>query len=235
MSSKWSEYWANYRRSAVDSEDDLFVQVGKTVDSRPIPQATFDGMIERIVQQLHLDGSDSLLDLCCGNGLVTFELARFVGEVTAIDFAVHLIESAKTRKAAPNIEYRVGDACAVMAGPGVRVPTKILMNDALAYFDPDSLARLLDELKRMVGPAGFHFLLTGIPNEELKWNFYDTPERRERHLRNEGTERDVNDGLGRWWRAAELEALCRDRGLQVRTENQPAEISRYRMDALIWR
>ncbi len=242
MSKHWQSFWGNYRNADARTEDDLFVQVGKTIARQPIPRDMFASMVERIVDRLELGSDDRLLDMCCGNGLISFELAQIVGRVTGVDFAEHMIRAAKEFKALPNIDYRVGDVAAPIAemiggtsGTAGDMPDKYLMNDALAYFDPQTLGTIVDNVCAARVGQPFRFLLTGIPNGALKWNFYDTPERKHRHSENLRTGDDTNDGLGRWWEPAEIEAVCAQRGLQVRIENQPDAISNYRMDALIWR
>lgn len=237
MSKHWQSFWDNYRNSDAKSEADLFIQVGKTVAQQPIPRGMFDRMVERIVADLELRHDDHLLDLCCGNGLISFELAHVAGHVTGVDFADHLIKAAVEFKSLPNIDYRVGDVTSPIADlidDASGVPGKYLMNDALAYFTPETLGVLLDNVREACGSNPFRLLLTGIPNDALKWNFYDTPERKLRHLDNARAGDGTNDGLGRWWQSDEIEAECALRGLQVRIENQPDAISRYRMDALIW-
>jgi SAM-dependent methyltransferase len=242
MSKHWQSFWGSYRNADAQSEDDLFVQVGKTIARQPIPRGMFCSMVERIIERLELEHEDHLLDMCCGNGLISFELAGAAGHVTAVDFADHLIKAAMAFKSLPNIDYRVGDVSVPIAElvgephqDAGETPQKYLMNDALAYFDPEALGAILDNIRLARHGKPFRFLLTGIPNSELKWNFYDTPERKRRHseLMNAGD--DTNDGLGRWWDPSEIRMVCEQRGLQVRIENQPDAISDYRMDALIWR
>lgn len=245
MRNNWQSFWDGYRNADARTEDDLFVQVGKTISREPIPRDMFDSMVERIVDRLQLGPEDHLLDLCCGNGLVSFELARVAGRVTGVDFADHLIRAAKAFKSRPNIDYRVGDVTSPVAemigrasaggGASGQMPGKFLMNDALAYFDPPMLETILDNILAAREGHMLQFLLTGIPNSALKWNFYDTPERKQRYAENLLANDDTNDGLGRWWAAAEIEAACAERGLEVDVQNQPESISDYRMDALIWR
>ena len=57
--------------------------------------------------------------------------------------------------------------------------------------------------------------------------------RRARHLENEGTPGNTNDGMGRWWQVGEIESVGRKYGLRVEVADQPPEISNYRMTALI--
>jgi SAM-dependent methyltransferase len=245
MTRDWQAFWDKYRSTEVRSEDDLFFQVGKTIARRPIPRDTFASMIGIVVERLKLGGDDHLLDICCGNGLMSFELAKVAKHVTGVDFADHLIKAAVEFKSLPNIDYRVGDAMmpivelvgAGSGGAGVSygMPEKFLMNDALAYFNPAALGVLVDNVCAARFGRPFRFLLTGIPSSELKWNFYDTPARKLRHAENVRAGDETNDGLGRWWETFEIESVCAKRGLQLLIERQPEAISSYRMDALIWR
>ena len=75
-------------------------------------------------------------------------------------------------------------------------------------------------------------MATGIPSDELKWNFYNTPDRVRRYEENQFLENNTNDGIGRWWRISELEQLARDRGLKLDVQTQPTFISNFRVDAV---
>lgn len=242
MSTHWKSFWQSYRNTDACTEEDLFVQVGKTLARQPIPHEMFVSMVERIIKRLALARVDHLLDMCCGNGLVSFELAQVVGRVTGVDFAEHLIKAALEFKALPNIEYLVGDVAQPLSvdanglhGCVGSIPNKFLMNDALAYFDPEKLGEIIDNVCAMRAGRPFRFLMTGIPNSSLMWNFYDTPERKRKYAESLTAGDGSNDGLGRWWDPAEIEQLCHVRRLDVRIEDQPGAISNYRMDALIWR
>jgi SAM-dependent methyltransferase len=232
---QWQSFWSSYRASTAAKEDDLFVQVGKTLNGQPIPQPIFRRMVEGIGRKLELKNGQFLLDLCCGNGLITFELARRVSNITAVDFTRHLIESACAFKAAPNIDYVCDDVLRPIAElvGGTRTPDVVLMNDSLAYFHPCGLATLLRNIMNARQSLPFRFLVTGIPDHARKQNFYNTPERMARHVQNETAGSVVNDGMGRWWHGDEIRDICAELGLAVDIEAQPVEVSAYRMDALI--
>jgi SAM-dependent methyltransferase len=235
MSSLWKDFFDNYRRCEVVTQADLFLQVGKTINKQPIPEGTHRKLIDRIALTLQLCPKDHLLDLCCGNGLVSYELATYVGQLTGIDFAEHMIRAARQFKMRQNTSYHVGDVTmplSTFVGENV-FPNKILMNVGLAYFEPLELDTILANIWSHLGDRPFLALFTDIPNFDLKWNFYNTPERRARHLENERKRDNTNDGLGRWWRAAEIEEIGSNHGLKVQVINQPPDLSNYRMDALI--
>lgn len=238
MSKQWQQFWDGYRNDKASCEDDLFIQVGKTVSRQPIPREMFQSMVQRVSASLQLGREDHVLDMCCGNGLISYELASVAGRVTGVDFAQHLIDAAKAFKSRSNIRYKVADVTLPLAdiiGETEDLPSKLLMNDALAYFEPDTLSVLVENVCAAMEGKAFRFLMTGIPNDALKWHFYDTPERKCRYHENLKAGDTTNDGLGRWWTAEEIEAVAAAQGLCVRVEDQPGGISSYRMDALIWR
>ena len=59
---------------------------------------------------LHPGPGDRLLDVACGNGLTSRRLAHSGAAVTAFDFSEAMIEFARKRPGASNIDYRVLDA-----------------------------------------------------------------------------------------------------------------------------
>jgi demethylmenaquinone methyltransferase/2-methoxy-6-polyprenyl-1,4-benzoquinol methylase len=68
------------------------------------------------VAQADLKPGDKALDVCCGTGDFSFELAKVVGEggaVVGIDFAEPMIELAKAKAAKRRvpIEFLIGNAC----------------------------------------------------------------------------------------------------------------------------
>ena len=68
-----------------------------------------------LIAKLHLRGDEHLLDVGCGDGKVTAEIARAVprGSVTGIDASAEMIAFAKKtfpQKGLPNLEFHVMDA-----------------------------------------------------------------------------------------------------------------------------
>ena len=54
--------------------------------------------------------SDVVLDIGCGNGALTFDLAQKVKRIVGIDLSTKNIKIAKEKYSAPNIEYKTGNA-----------------------------------------------------------------------------------------------------------------------------
>ena len=235
MKKQWQPFWNNYLAHDPATEDDLFKQVAQTVNRNPISPVVLDLMLCRIQSQLRLSPQDHLVEFCCGTGLFSHRLASHVERLTGIDFAPRLIAAARQMKTRPNIVYIEGDATDPLSSfiSQGEFPAKYLMNHSLAYFEVSQLRVILNNLLEYLKDRPFSFLIAGIPNFDLKWYFYDTPERRSRHLKNCKDPENTNDGLGRWWRPSEIRQLCEQMGLSLSIENQPPELCHYRMDALI--
>lgn len=237
---QWHDYWDNFLlhkhgKAEVTSEDDLFFQVARTVNKKPVEKEVLDIIIAQIIRELNLTANDLLVDFCCGNGLFTYELRGVVKDIIAVDFAQNIIDTANKYKAADNIAYRLGSAITYMDTfvqdwPG-KTPEKYLMNDSLAYFTPADLEAMLTGIQK-VSPK-FAFLLRGAPNEDLKWNFYNTEERKRYYYENQAKGDLTNGGLGAWWKPADIEAVCMRLGLNCTITNQVLPVSDYRMDILI--
>jgi len=230
----WKSFWQSYRKREPVSEEDLFFEVGKTVNQRPISEPVFALSIDLITRGLELTCHDRLLELCCGNGLMTRRLAPLVHKIQAVDFSEHLIGNARKFNVAENVTYICADAITYLqdlAQSRAFIATKILLGDALCYFEPDELSKML-RATRELAAGSFTFMATGIPCDELKWNFYNTPDRVQRYHQNQLRADNTNDGIGRWWQKAELESVGQALALEVTVKEQPATLSTFRIDAI---
>jgi predicted TPR repeat methyltransferase len=75
---------------------DYLRQVGKTVNGAPISQIAVDALVQDIAHRLAIKGTDHLLDLCCGNGLVTHQCAPFCRSIVGVDYSEPLLQIAAT-------------------------------------------------------------------------------------------------------------------------------------------
>lgn len=238
---KWHEYWERYLlekhgKQEVANEDDLYLQVARTVHRKPISKEAFQLIVDDIIQSLSLQQDDVLVDFCCGNGLFTYELKDKVARIIGIDFTEQIVATARQLKSAPNIEYCLGSVVDFMDAfeqhfPGVH-PHKYLMNDSISYFSVKDLEQMLKSMIR-VSPNGFTAIFRGAPDDALKWNYYNTEERKQRYLDNLAKGDLTNDGMGRWWAANEVETVCASLGLVCHMRQQDAALANYRTDIII--
>jgi SAM-dependent methyltransferase len=216
-----------YRDQALGSENPL-VQVGHTLGGKPISPAQFDAMVGQIEAALDLKPDDLLLDMCCGNGLITSRLAPKVRAVVGVDLSAPLLDVARRAHSADNIDYVERDAReigSVMRDGGRRF-SKVLMFAALQHFDPRDFSRVLDNLAP--GLAEGAVLFFGfVPDHRMKWRFYNTPRRALQHIWRSVTR---TERMGHWWRREAIAAACRARGFDCTFGAAPPDFA-YRFNA----
>ncbi len=90
---------------------DFQSQVMRTPHGKPVAQEQVDLIIDGIARGLALEPDDVVLDLCCGNGVITNPIfVRCQGGV-GVDFSPYLIEVAKTNfERGPDRVFRCSDA-----------------------------------------------------------------------------------------------------------------------------
>jgi SAM-dependent methyltransferase len=66
----------------------------------------------------HLKPGMTVLELGCGNGSFTRELARSGADVVAIDVSPELLEMARANSSAPNVQYQIQNAYALSYSEG---------------------------------------------------------------------------------------------------------------------
>ena len=225
----WEEFWKQYR---VDAEDPL-VQVGATVGGMPVTDDQVQLVVTDVREKLALGPDDRLLDLCCGNGFFTHRFGERCAAVLGIDFMAHMVERASkagsermrfVRAAVGDPE--AGDAIAEFA------PTKVVLYNALHYFDRDQLRRCLAQLRRHLG-GEVPFLIGAIPDRARLWSYYDTWARKLRWATDRVRGRE--SGIGRFWRFEEIRDEAERLGMTVafRPEPDALYMAHYRFDALV--
>ena len=234
MNLSWKAFWDTYRYHGSISRDTLFEQVGRTINGRPVEPAEFALSIQFVEDKLALQADDVLVEYCCGNGLVSHELAKRVRQVYAFDFTEHLVESARKFRNSDNIEYRLADARAPLPDSlALRGPNKFLMAFALGHFQPDELDQILGNLKELVPSGPIRFLITGVPDAEKQADFYNTAERKARYLEQEAMGDIVKDGIGRWWTCSEIESIAARYRFSTQSFQEPGGTNHFRMAVLM--
>jgi 2-polyprenyl-3-methyl-5-hydroxy-6-metoxy-1,4-benzoquinol methylase len=225
-----SRYWKNYYDlNSQQFGGSLLKQVGKTVNGQEIPEDQVNLIIENIISVLQLNAEDSVIDLCCGNGLITRRLAPIVKKVLAVDFTVGLIETAKKYNNYLNIEYINSDILDIEPKYLIGLK-KIIMYEALQHFSKEQLCALLETLKNL--DAGSLFFLGSIPNKKKLNSYYDTKEKLAFYLQRE------NEGkphIGQWWQIEDIEELVSNYGFKATYLSQLPALytSYYRFNVLL--
>src|ERR1051325_9166966 len=185
----WHEHYT--QQPALFEETEFLKQVGKTISGQPITRAQLDAQISDICKALDIHSKDFLLDMCCGNGVITTEISRLCDSIVGIDFSEPLIRIAQKYNNPNNVTY----VCISALDDGVKQIadkpfTKIYMYEALQHFHEDDLPRLLNSIKEISSQDALIFI-GGIPDLDRLWDFYDTEERREDYRRRKSENREA--------------------------------------------
>jgi SAM-dependent methyltransferase len=234
----WKGFFNAYRLVNIRGDGDLLYQAGATVGGKPINASQFNAIVDSIKTGLQLVTDDSVLDLCCGNGVITHELAKVAGLVTGIDSSEPYIANAKAFKNAPNIRYIVGDVVNVNAWKG-ELPekrnNKVLLYASLAYLTPEDLGSILAGLKEITTSRTV-IMIGSVLDAKRKWKFFNTLSRRMTYaFKYRFLGRDT--GVGRWWTQHEVEAIAGGNGYgcSLVRQNPIMHTAHYRFDAVLSR
>lgn len=227
----WVKYWANYPKTV--GKDEYQKQVHNTFQGKPYSQETFQLMVSGICKSLELQKDDVLLELCCGNGLVTVELAKKCQQVVGIDFSEPLLEVANRVHKPENVRYQKLDILKLdkLVTTKEKFFNKILLHAGLQHFKPKALKSILSNIVELSSSPRLIFF-SSIPDIQKKGLFFDTPRRKLLHLYYKFSCKDV---MGTWWDKQFIKKVCQELNLNCEfypeSVDQPA--SYYRFDVKI--
>ena len=165
----WTTYWTTHQ---IIENEHPHCQVGRTVNKIPIDQQKWEFHLNQIEQILNLNSSDTLLDLCAGNGLITMPLSLKCQSVTAVDISNTLLEKIDTNLY-PNITVITGDA------RNISLPSeafsKGIMYGALQYFNERETIGIFETIYQTLTQGG-SFLIGDIPDVDCLFVFHSKPE-----------------------------------------------------------
>lgn len=226
----WTEHWSTVLER--ESEADLLAQVAKTVGGVSISSLQFDALIDDICNHLDLQQTDHLLDICCGNGLVTSQCSNRCKHTLGVDFSLPLIERVAPQFVRPNLEFIYGDLRSLPPEVLRFSANKILIYEALQFFTPAQAELFLRPIASSSLKSAA-ICLGSVPRAEHLWDFYNTPERKRDY---EKRKQSNSDAVGHWWSESELVQLAESTGykIDIRSQNPILHTAHYRSDVLLY-
>ncbi len=225
----WAKYWEQWAKAQAG---DPQRQVARTRFGRPLDQTDTELVVEHVLGLLDLQPGDRLLDLCCGNGLLTQPLAAHCREVVAMDVAAAMIETARNCHAASNITYLCGPA-EELDQLTDRAFDKILIQFSFQYFERGKGAVLMKKMAEKLAPGG-RIVLGDVPDRALIGRFYTSWQQRSQYAWDRLWRRS---DMGKFWAKWELEQVAKRAGLTVMWLSQPGNLpyAHYRVDVVLER
>ena len=220
----WKEFW-NQKSLEGSSQK----QVGRVKNGVVLPFHTISLIADDIKQKIDLQANDAFLDVCCGNGLLSAELAKDCKHVTAVDFSELLINQAKIKHKDSNILFKQANALDLQLEEQF---DKIILYFSFQYFDTYQKGfDVIKNLSKHMKP-GATMLIGDVPDLAKKDVYYNTFSKKLRLFKQNILGQNE---MGKFWSEAEMNRICQSLGLKGEFIQQKSELpfSNYRFDYLI--
>lgn len=224
----WKSFWLNHAKSNRDAGSQI--QVLRTLNKQPIKPEAFTAILESILTMLEPEQGHVLLDLCCGNGVITKELVGIFREITAVDLSEEFVSKLNIGITRNNIAAFAADA-RIVDFPS-RSFDRILCYSGIQYFSESEIISLFIKLRRWIRDEGL-VVLGDIPDAKRRWNFFNSPERESAYFEALGTEEPL---VGNWFESGWLKKLSRHAGfMSAEIHPQPPTLpfQHYRFDLVL--
>jgi SAM-dependent methyltransferase len=221
----WQRHWQSHDKL---DEKNSQKQVARTKFGLPISENDWIKTCEYVVAQLQPQPTDSLLDLCCGNGLLTAYLINYVDHIVAVDYSRKLLDAfviendrvAKVLSDALTFDYE-----------SYRF-NRAVMYFSAQHFSERSLISVVRKIHRSLEDGGT-LLLGDIPDIHRKWDYFHKIEYRNFYFSNLESGRPA---VGTWYDRIYFEYLAEYLGFRhVEIQDQPNFMinSNHRFDVLL--
>lgn len=225
----WRDYYNTFPLQISDT--DYLRQVGKTVCGKIISNYQFNLIINSIVDTLQINSNDNVLDLCCGNGLVTKEIAKYCRNIVGVDYSKPLIDIANSVHLQPNCNYVHQSILELKSSDFDSKFTKVYMYEALQHFKPKQLYNIL-EIIRKISTTEVQILFGSVPNKKNLWQFYNSPSRKFDYYKRKLLNKEA---IGMWWSNNIIEKISRLYNFDCffKDQNEDLYTAHYRFDVLV--
>ena len=221
----WKEHWLSHPKLG---NNDPQKQVARTKFGMPISKSDWIKTCEHILGQVQPHSTDTLLDLCCGNGLLTTYLINYVNKIFAVDYSKILLDAfvvknhrvTKVFADALNFDY---DSYSF---------NSVVMYYAAQHFSENTLLSVVKKVYTSLEEGGV-FLIGDIPDIHRKWSFFYKPEYRNFYF---SCLESGQPAVGTWYDKKFFEYLAEYIGFEnLEIQDQPEFMnnSNHRFDVLL--
>ena len=219
--------WKNYWNTNVEEKGaDVFGQVQrKDLKSTLLT-------VNHIVRVLDIKPSDAVLDVCCGNGIITQQIARKCDSIVGVDQSENLLYVAKRDYNEMNCLYVNCSALEMNQFVKPHSFDKIYLQFSMQYFDKRNEGeKVIAEMIKCLKPNGRIFI-GDITEYKNKFKLYNTPIKKAFYYKQK---LQGKSGMGKFWKVSELDSICKRLGVNGTYFEQTEELpySYYRFDYLI--
>jgi 2-polyprenyl-3-methyl-5-hydroxy-6-metoxy-1,4-benzoquinol methylase len=150
-----------YYRARAGEYDEWFYRKGRYDRGAELNQAWFDEA-EKVMNELHqLPRAEHILELACGTGIWTQQLAQVGDHVTAIDASAEVIAINRDKLQSAVVEYQQHD---LFAWEPDREYDLVFFSFWLSHVPPEKLDGFLDKVRRATNIGGRVFAVDSLPD-----------------------------------------------------------------------
>lgn len=227
MTDYWNSFWLTHSKENRNTEPQF--QVLRTLNRQPVSPESFAAIVASIDAMLKPEPGKNLLDLCCGNGVITRELLGRFSAVTAVDLSEEFVAQI-SNGTADNVTAFAADARTVEFSENSF--DRILLYAGLQYFSQSETVDLFMRLRHWIRDGGL-LVLGDIPDSTRIWRFFNSPERESAYFE---AMKAGNPIVGTWFEPGWLKKLSHHAGFKSAvTRRQPLSFpyQHYRFDLVL--
>lgn len=184
----WSDFWSDsLSKSNLDDQS----QVLRVRNKKPIDDLKWNFTIKDVESHLNLKISDSMLDLCCGNGLFTNAFSSKVNSITAVDISPLLIDRLKRRNLS-NVDVILSDVRNIDFK--IVSFSKILWYAGIQYLDESDIVNMVFKIREWIKPSGI-IMVGDIPDKSKIWDYFNNEERKNTYFQGLSNKQPI---IGTW-------------------------------------
>ena len=186
----WIDFWNEH--SNYTSKMDEQSQVLRTINKKPINKYLWEFTLNTFDRAIETNHKDDLLELCCGNGLISKYFSNKVNSIVSVDSSKELIKKIDIKKF-NNISVMNADIRDLSYKKNSF--NKIIIYAGIQYLSYSETIEIFEKIFSWLKKDGILFL-GDIPNSQKLWKFYNTPERQATYFNN--LKKDI-DVVGTWF------------------------------------
>lgn len=211
--------------------DDFLWQVGKTVNGKAVPHDQVEIIVKTITNRLKLNKNDIVLDIGCGNGLLTKKISKYVSKATGVELTPDLFEIAEKYHLCNNVSYINYNILNLGEEAVNEKYTKVYLYEVIQHFNYIETDKLFSKLIEITSKNAI-FFIGGILDIEKKMTFFDSKERRAMLFTSLLKE---SDPLGTWYYKEFLDFLAEKYNLysECLAQDDKLYTAHYRFDCLL--
>ena len=169
----WKDSFTDKKIVAIST--DLQLNIARTKNGKVIDHEIWQKTLNHIKNITNFSSSSSVLELCCGNGVIIGELAKTANKATGVDYSEILLNQLKTAYKRENLTTYCDDV------KSINLPKnfyhQIIIYFSIQHFSEKDTLLLIEKCISLLKQKGT-LLIGDIPDQDIKWDYINKDEYR---------------------------------------------------------